>query len=105
MAFAEINKTRPFYRRKGRNGLAHELLQRASLESAATKRMLSHVLAETPEIVQHLSPADLPCSHMRWAVIMGCERRRCPTRSITFRFCAPTREAMALLVFLRGLHA
>ena len=38
---------------------AHELLQRASLESAATKRALSHVLAETPEIVQHLSPADL----------------------------------------------
>lgn len=38
---------------------AHELLEQASFESAATKRRLGQVLAEMPRITQHLSPAEL----------------------------------------------
>ena len=38
---------------------AHKLLEEATLKAAAGKRKLSQVLAETPEIEQHLSNAAL----------------------------------------------
>jgi 3-carboxy-cis,cis-muconate cycloisomerase len=38
---------------------AHHLLEQASQQSTATKRRLSHVLAENPEIAQYLTAAEL----------------------------------------------
>lgn len=38
---------------------AHKLLHQASSKSAATRRGLSHVLAEIPEVTQHLTEAEL----------------------------------------------
>jgi 3-carboxy-cis,cis-muconate cycloisomerase len=38
---------------------AHKLLEQASHKSTATKRRLSQVLAEMPEITQHLTAAEL----------------------------------------------
>ncbi|HSK45914.1 MAG TPA: hypothetical protein VLA83_18715, partial [Candidatus Binatia bacterium] len=38
---------------------AHKLLEQASFKSAATRRRLSRVLAEIPEVTQHLTAAEL----------------------------------------------